>query len=86
MNTEATAVRSMHVTPEKLLTLVREMIGWDAGREGDEQPLPSGPWDPVIRIALERIGLLGPRPDPWKDLDTGYPALAEETIGCRRAT
>ena len=41
-----------------------------AGLEDPENPLPPGPWDPVIRIALERIGIggtvFGPFPQPWR--------------------
>jgi hypothetical protein len=42
------------------------MIGGGRGREDDEHPLPPGPWDPVIRVALEQIQSFGPRPEPWK--------------------
>jgi len=38
------------------------MIGGGAGREDDEHPLPPGPWDPVIRVALEQISFFGPSP------------------------
>ena len=39
------------------------MIGGGAGREDDQHPLPPGPWDPVIRVALERLRSFGPRPE-----------------------
>jgi hypothetical protein len=39
------------------------MIGGGAGREDDEHPLPPGPWDPVIRVALEQISFFGPSPE-----------------------
>ena len=45
------------------------MIGGSRGREDDEHPLPPGPWDPIIRVALERIGVFGPQPEPWRVLD-----------------
>jgi hypothetical protein len=40
----------------------------------DEEPLPPGPWDPIIRTALEqhmgysrrRGEIFGPRPEPWR--------------------
>lgn len=50
---------------EKLLAFVRTMIGESQGREDDEHPLPPGPWDPIIRMALERIQVYGPHPEPW---------------------
>jgi hypothetical protein len=67
MNTEQTDQQSLHISQENLLALVRGMIGVGRGREDDEHPLPPGPWDPVIRVALERINVFGPRPEPWKD-------------------
>ena len=39
------------------------MIGGGAGREDDEHPLPPGPLDPVIRVALEQISFFGPSPE-----------------------
>ena len=79
MNTEQTEQRSILISQEKLLAFVRAMIGGSGGREDDEHPLPPGPWDPVVRLALERSNVLGlrlplrtresvfgPRPEPWK--------------------
>lgn len=60
-----TKTQSSHISREKLLAFVRAMIGGSRGREDDEHPLPPGPWDPVIRVALERITVFGPSPDPW---------------------
>jgi hypothetical protein len=57
---------SMHISQERLLAFVRTMIGVSTGREDDDHPLPPGPWDPVIRIALERVIALGPQPEPWR--------------------
>lgn len=51
---------------DKLFAFVRAMIGGSTGREDDEHPLPPGPWDPVIRVALERINVMGPHPEPWR--------------------
>jgi hypothetical protein len=64
----------------KLLSFVRTMIGASHGREDPEHPVPPGPWDPVIRTALEKLRVsghaaqharfaqpaLGPQPEPWK--------------------
>jgi hypothetical protein len=66
MNTEETEQRSLYISSEKLLALVSAMIGGSRGREDDEHPLPPGPWDPILRGALERISVFGPRPEPWQ--------------------
>lgn len=75
MSTEQTEQQSSHISQAKLLALVRAMIGGSRGREDDEHPLPPGPWDPVIRVALERILLFGPQPEPWRMIEwvLGYP-------------
>lgn len=68
MNVRETVRESLQINQEQLLGLVRELIGrrgGNGGREGDEDPLPPGPWDPVIRLALERVWIHGPQPDPW---------------------
>ena len=68
MNTEHTEQQMLLISQEKLFAMVRGLIGGSAGREGDDQPLPPGPWDPVIRAALERnnVSVFGPRPEPWR--------------------
>lgn len=66
LNAEQTERQSLQFSSEKVFALVRAMIGSSGGREDDEHPLPPGPWDPVIRVALERTSLFGPRPEPWK--------------------
>ena len=66
MNSGQTEHQSLHISQEKLLAFVSAMIGGSSGREDDEHPLPPGPWDPVIRVALERINVFGPHPEPWK--------------------
>ena len=68
MNSGQTEHQSLHISQEKLLAFVSAMIGGSRGREDDEHPLPPGPWDPVIRVALERINVFGPHPEPWKVL------------------
>jgi hypothetical protein len=67
MNTEQTAQPALHINQEKLLALVRTMIGGTRGREDDDHPLPPGPWDPVIRVALQSLAV-GPQPVPWRTL------------------
>lgn len=63
-----------------LLAFVRTMIGISRFPDSDEHPLPPGPWDPVIRSALDKVqafghaslpprsvrSVLGPHPEPWK--------------------
>jgi hypothetical protein len=73
MSTKQTEQHSAHITSEKLLAFVRAMIGTRVGREDDEHPLPPGPWDPLIRAALERISVFGPHPEPWRVLGPGIP-------------
>lgn len=80
MKTPQTEKHSLHLTPEKVLALVRAMIGLSGGREDDEHPVPPGPWDPVIRAALERITVFGPLPDPWKAFGPGIPWLTPESV------
>src|ERR1700704_498356 len=66
MNTKHTESPSLHLSQEQLLAFVRAMIGGGRGREDDEHPLPPGPWDPVIRVAVEHVEFFGPRPEPWR--------------------
>ena len=71
MNTSHTEQQSLHISQEKLFAFVHAMMGRGRGREDDEHPLPPGPWDPLIRVALERINVFGPRPEPWKVFGPG---------------
>jgi len=65
MNSYQTEQKYLNISQQKLLSFIGMFLGTDSGREGDEHPLPPGPWDPVIRAALERSSLLGPSPEPW---------------------
>lgn len=71
MNVKQTQQRSFQVSQDQLLSLVRAITGGNTGREDDEHPLPPGPWDPVIRIALESINVFGPQPEPWAVVGLG---------------
>jgi hypothetical protein len=84
MANEPTEQHSSHISQVKLLAFVRVMIGGRKGREDDEHPLPPGPWDPVIRGALERISVFGPHPEPWRVFDpsAGRPTI-ESVFGPR---
>jgi hypothetical protein len=73
MNTE-------DVSHEKLMALVRAMTGRNEGHEDDEHPLPPGPWGPVIRLALERINVFGPHPEPWRAVLVGRVARHPELL------
>lgn len=77
MNSEETNRQSVHISQENLLAFVRAMIGGSRGREDDEHPLPPGPWDPVIRIALEHISVFGPQPEPWRLTDSVFGPSSE---------
>lgn len=86
-----------HVLPgiasSRLLAFVRAMMGATHGREDDEHPLPPGPWDPVIRTALEQVRttmhaahvranhvVMGPHPEPWKVVLNGILARHPEAF------
>jgi hypothetical protein len=73
MHTEQAEQPLLHISQEKLLAFVHAMMGEGNGREDDEHPLPPGPWDPVIRVALEQIDAFSPRPEPWKLAGPGVP-------------
>jgi hypothetical protein len=75
MITEVAEEQSVPVRQEKILAVVREMLGAGRGREDDEHPLRPGPWGPVIRQALERTAFFGPSPEPWqtRGWSFGYP-------------
>ncbi|HKO92755.1 MAG TPA: hypothetical protein VJU61_16485 [Polyangiaceae bacterium] len=54
MHTKQTE-QPLSIRPAKLLGLVSALTGSTQGREDDEHPLPPGPWDPIIRVALEQV-------------------------------
>jgi hypothetical protein len=66
MKMTQTELQTLDTSREKLLAFVGAMIDGGRGRADDEHPLPPGPWDPVIRVAFERINVFGPRPEPWR--------------------
>lgn len=80
MKTERTEQRSAHISQDKLFTLVRAVTGEARAREADEQPMPPGRWDRLTRVALERIAVFGPSPEPWKVSGPGVPWLSIESV------
>jgi hypothetical protein len=66
LKTEQTQQPSLHISQEKLLAFVRAMISGRRERKDDEHPLPPGPWDSAIRVALKRFKVFGPQPEPWR--------------------
>lgn len=57
--------QSVYISQEKLLALVDTLLSGSSGREDDDHPLPPGPWDPVVRVALERMDIFRPPSAPW---------------------
>lgn len=52
------------VSRRALVSLVTHLTG---GYPNDfDSPQPPGPWDPVLRRALDRVRMFGARPDPWR--------------------
>jgi hypothetical protein len=79
MDTSKSNDRDLQINSERLFALVREMTGRDGGRPRDDQPLPPGPGDPVIRAAVRHMDAFGPRPEPWRGL--AFQALAARYPG-----
>jgi hypothetical protein len=77
MKTSQTEQHSLHISQGQLLAFVRTMIGGSRGREDDEHPLPPGPWDPVIRVALQGSLVFGPVPDPWRPIESAFGPLPD---------
>jgi hypothetical protein len=63
MSIAATEQRSSPINQEKFLGFVREILGGRNGREDDDHPLPPGPWDPIVRQALEHASGPGRSPE-----------------------
>lgn len=59
---EATKTAASAISREKFSAFVSALLGHRPDPEGD--PQPPGPWDPVIRQAIEKV--FGPHPEPWR--------------------
>lgn len=59
METTKKALSKENFSQQTVNTFVSTVLG---GYPNPDDPQPPGPWDPVIRTALER---LRPEPDPW---------------------
>jgi len=59
MSTTEKMSQSLSVQAQKVAALVQALLGANVGREDDSNPLPPGPWDPVVRSALQRSNTLG---------------------------
>lgn len=72
METERAQPQSAHINQDKTMAIVRAMMGVTSGREDEDHPLPPGPWDPVIRIALERHSAASSSMAPWQKWGHGH--------------
>jgi hypothetical protein len=50
------------ISPESLVSFVRDLLG---GNPNPDDTEPPGPWGPIIHAALERMMRFSPLPDPW---------------------
>ncbi len=64
MDIAPTKVVPFQISHDKLFSIISAATGGNSGREDDEHPLKPGPWDPVIRLALERMAALTPMVSP----------------------
>lgn len=64
MQKEQTNGETIHISREKLVSLVSQAFGGTSGNPNPDQPLKPGPWDPVIRKVARQV--FGPRPEPWR--------------------
>ena len=66
MSTELLEQRSIHISPEKFLAFVSEMMGANVGSEYDEHPSPPDRYASLLREALDRIPVNAPH---WTNFD-----------------
>ncbi len=56
-----------NITREQVLKIVGLAFGGSDEYPNPDEPHKPGPWDPIIREALERTKVFGPHPEPWRD-------------------
>ncbi|HEY7547147.1 MAG TPA: hypothetical protein VID27_19795 [Blastocatellia bacterium] len=67
MEAKKTSYESLNISARELVSLISEMIGGTIAYPDPDNPTPPGPWDPYLRKALLRLGLIfGPTPEPWR--------------------
>lgn len=64
MSTNQTSSDPIEIPRKTLLSIVSAFGG--LARPDDDNPFPPGPWDPIIRAAVERVQVFGPWPEPWR--------------------
>jgi hypothetical protein len=65
VDTDQARQQSLRLGREQLLSMVSAFIGGTKGRDGHEHPRP-GPWDSVVRVALEHLRLFGFTDERWE--------------------
>jgi hypothetical protein len=59
---------TLQLSRSTFATLLGQLTG--RGNPNPDDPLPAGPWGPVVRHALGRVGArFGPHPEPWVEAD-----------------
>ncbi len=59
---------TLNISREKLVSLVSQMFGGASGNPNPDEPLPHGPWDPLIRKVLGQMQVFKPHPEPWRSV------------------
>jgi hypothetical protein len=56
-----------NITREQILKIFGVAFGSSIEYPNPDEPHKPGPWDPIIREALERAKVFGPHPEPWRE-------------------
>jgi hypothetical protein len=68
METLKTPDANLAAGNRSLISVIGRLLG--AGMPDPDNPMPHGPWDPVIRNAIAKtVRVFGPIPDPWNWLN-----------------
>ncbi len=68
MQAAQTNNETLNISREKLVLLVSQMFGGASGYPNPDEPLPHGPWDPLIRKVSGQMQFFRPHPEPWRSL------------------